>query len=113
MINNIMMMIVLIAAWADIQRWEKGDKVGESVILSGHFAAIGLLANSVHDAQPVHSGKYTQNLLFIHLIILTFPSCICLLNLPLILNEHIYICSLKYRVKYVTLSFRLWNHSIL
>lgn len=50
------MMIVPIAAWADIQRWEKGDKVGESVILSGHFAAIGLLANSVHDAQPVHSG---------------------------------------------------------
>ncbi|GMR53574.1 hypothetical protein PMAYCL1PPCAC_23769, partial [Pristionchus mayeri] len=48
-------------AWAELQRWEKGEKVGEGVILSGHFAAIGILANSVHDAQPVHCEWDTRN----------------------------------------------------
>lgn len=50
-----------VSAWADLQRWEKGEKVAESVILSGHFAAVGLLANSVHDAQPVHCDWDTRN----------------------------------------------------
>ncbi|GMT28492.1 hypothetical protein PFISCL1PPCAC_19789 [Pristionchus fissidentatus] len=50
-----------VSAWAEVQRWEKGDKIGEGVILSGHFAAIGMLANTVHDAQPVHCEWDTRN----------------------------------------------------
>lgn len=48
-------------AWARMSRFEKKEQIGDVVVLSGTFAAIGILTQSVHDAQPVCSEWDLRN----------------------------------------------------
>ncbi|KAJ1350851.1 hypothetical protein KIN20_006747 [Parelaphostrongylus tenuis] len=41
------------AAWGRMSRWDRKDRIGEPLQLTGSFAAVGILSQSVHDAQPV------------------------------------------------------------
>ncbi|CAJ0585327.1 unnamed protein product, partial [Mesorhabditis spiculigera] len=47
--------------WARLERWEKRERIGETIPLTGQFAAIGLLAAAVLDAQPVSSDFDLRN----------------------------------------------------
>ncbi|KJH53567.1 MH2 domain protein [Dictyocaulus viviparus] len=49
------------AAWGHMSRWDRKDRVGESLPLTGPFAAVGILSQSVHDAQPVCSEWDLKN----------------------------------------------------
>ncbi|KAK6024019.1 hypothetical protein OSTOST_10178, partial [Ostertagia ostertagi] len=44
-----------------MSRWERKDRVGEPLPLTGSFAAVGILSQSVHDAQPVCSDWDLRN----------------------------------------------------
>ncbi|CAJ0964069.1 unnamed protein product, partial [Mesorhabditis belari] len=48
-------------AWARLERWEKRERIGDTVALTGQFAAIGLLATAVLDAQPVSADFDTKH----------------------------------------------------
>ncbi|CAD6186466.1 unnamed protein product [Caenorhabditis auriculariae] len=48
-------------SWGRLTRWERKEQVGESVLLQGPFAAVGVLTQSVHDAQPVCSDWDLRN----------------------------------------------------
>lgn len=39
-------MNVLISAWGRMSRWERKDRIGEPLQLTGSFAAVGILAQS-------------------------------------------------------------------
>ncbi|PIO53089.1 hypothetical protein TELCIR_25592, partial [Teladorsagia circumcincta] len=47
--------------WGRMSRWERKDRVGEPLQLTGSFAAVGILSQSVHDAQPVCSDWDLRN----------------------------------------------------
>ncbi|VDM59649.1 unnamed protein product [Angiostrongylus costaricensis] len=48
-------------AWGRMSRWDRKDRIGEPLQLTGAFAAVGILSQSVHDAQPVCSEWDLQN----------------------------------------------------
>ncbi|CAI4231283.1 unnamed protein product [Auanema sp. JU1783] len=49
------------SAWGRLTRYERKEKVAETVQLTGQFAAVGILSNSVHDAQAICSDWDTRN----------------------------------------------------
>ncbi|KAK6727024.1 hypothetical protein RB195_004993 [Necator americanus] len=49
------------AAWGRMSRWDRKDRIGEPLQLTGAFAAVGILSQSVHDAQPVCSEWDLRN----------------------------------------------------
>ncbi|CAI5437971.1 unnamed protein product [Caenorhabditis angaria] len=48
-------------SWAKITRYERKEQIGDTVFLTGQFAAIGILSKSVHDAQPECSAWDLRN----------------------------------------------------
>ncbi|PAV81056.1 hypothetical protein WR25_01998 isoform C [Diploscapter pachys] len=60
-------------AWGRLTRWERKDQIADSVQLTGPFAAVGILSQSVHDAQIVCSDWDLKNEVSFALIRQTEP----------------------------------------
>ncbi|PAV60549.1 hypothetical protein WR25_18130 [Diploscapter pachys] len=60
-------------AWGRLTRWERKDQIADPVQLTGPFAAVGILSQSVHDAQIVCSEWDLKNEVSFALIRQTEP----------------------------------------
>ncbi|KAK6042848.1 hypothetical protein COOONC_19647, partial [Cooperia oncophora] len=61
LIDTLALLTINSRAWGRMSRWERKDRVGDPLPLTGSFAAVGILSQSVHDAQPVCSDWDLRN----------------------------------------------------